>query len=475
MASIFLISLLSSVLCDPKVLALTDETFENTIKKNSIVLVKFYAPWCGHCKTFAPEYERLAHEVNKKSLPYIIANMDATVHPKTTESQGVGSYPTIKLYYEGTAMDYGGARSVEAILDFIAKATGPFSTELKTSEDIKKLTNAGKLISILATVDNETLKVYAKVGKKVYEYEYYNAEVGLMTEIFAGIKEGNVVVLKSFDEYQVVYTESFNEDSLLQFLNFQKNPVVVPINQEVIKNVFNTGKQTGVLLMHSGLQPELPITEDEFRKAALTLRSPDFAFAKTDIQESWGQRAANFLGIEECPKPILIIVMKKGEFYTYRYEGELTADNIKKFIEQYKEGKVKRYLKSEEEPKENPGPVFKVVGKSFKKEVLDNDNDVLVKFHAPWCGQCKKLVPIFKSLAGDMKENKKLKFLEIDATKNDVEGHVIKFYPTLKFFPGKDKSDVKVYNGDRTEDDLKKFIIEMTSYPELFNEKKSDL
>lgn len=42
------------------------------------VLVKFYAPWCGHCKKMAPDYEKAAELIREKNPNIVIADFDAT-------------------------------------------------------------------------------------------------------------------------------------------------------------------------------------------------------------------------------------------------------------------------------------------------------------------------------------------------------------------------------------------------------------
>lgn len=59
------------------------------------VLVEFYAPWCGHCKSLEPKYEELAKNLaGNKNI--VIAKVDATAN----EIAGVSirSFPTIKLW-----------------------------------------------------------------------------------------------------------------------------------------------------------------------------------------------------------------------------------------------------------------------------------------------------------------------------------------------------------------------------------------
>ena len=453
------------------VFVLTDENYEETLKKNPVVMVKFYAPWCGHCKSFAPEYEKAAKQVKEEGKPYILADLDATVHKNAAEKEGIQGFPTIKLFINGKPLEYSGDRTAEAVLNFIDKKTSPPSTELKTVDEIKAKKDGKGLRCIFVLGDDAAMTEYVEVAKAVEDYTYYHAPLNLVKEVFPEAAANNVVLIKDFDEGKAIYTEAVKADKLTEFLQSHMLPTVTEITQKVIEQVFRGSARKGVFLFRDASSANAKDIEAEFRKLAVALKSKEYVFVQSDIKEGWGQRVANFFGLEEASLPVLEIVQTKEEIIRYRHSGAITEAEMKTFMENFAKGTLPRYLKSEPEPTENPGPVYKLVGKSFKSMVLDNDDDVIVKFYAPWCGHCKKMAPIYVALAESLASNKKLKFMEIDSTKNDVEGHPIQGFPVVKFFPGKDKSNPHTYDGDRSEGDLAKFIKEKSSYavdmPEL--------
>ncbi|XP_061182893.1 thioredoxin domain-containing protein 5-like [Saccostrea echinata] len=97
---------------------LTDDSFPKHVETGSH-FIKFYAPWCGHCKRLAPTWEDLAmHYLGQEDVS--VAKVDCTVHRATCDSYGVRSYPTLYFFRNGEKVDeYQGGRSLEDLLDYM--------------------------------------------------------------------------------------------------------------------------------------------------------------------------------------------------------------------------------------------------------------------------------------------------------------------------------------------------------------------
>ncbi len=76
----------------------TDANFEETIKNNKVVLVDFWANWCGPCRALAPTIAELATEYSGKIL---VSKLDVDENPQTAERFQVFSIPTMIVFKDG--------------------------------------------------------------------------------------------------------------------------------------------------------------------------------------------------------------------------------------------------------------------------------------------------------------------------------------------------------------------------------------
>jgi thioredoxin 1 len=82
-----------------KPIVLTDATFENDVEKyQGIMLVDFWATWCGPCKMIAPIVEQIAQEHEGKIT---VGKLDVDANAQTAMKYGVMSIPTLILFKDG--------------------------------------------------------------------------------------------------------------------------------------------------------------------------------------------------------------------------------------------------------------------------------------------------------------------------------------------------------------------------------------
>jgi protein disulfide-isomerase A1 len=116
------------------VITVVGKNFKEVVVDNdNDVFIEFYAPWCGHCKKLAPEWEKLASDF-KDVKGLTIAKMDATANE--VDGVDIRGYPTLKFYPKGSKsspVDYDGGRDLDS-----------FKTWLKEKSESLKAYAAGR-------------------------------------------------------------------------------------------------------------------------------------------------------------------------------------------------------------------------------------------------------------------------------------------------------------------------------------------
>lgn len=99
------------------VVDLTADTFDDHLSDpaNGLWFLKFYAPWCGHCKQLAPTLDKVAPFLSGKMS---FGKIDCTREKKLCGRFDVRGYPTLQIFRDGDYFPYPGKRDADSIIDF---------------------------------------------------------------------------------------------------------------------------------------------------------------------------------------------------------------------------------------------------------------------------------------------------------------------------------------------------------------------
>lgn len=108
-----------------QVVELTPDNFDSVVDGSKSAFVEFFAPWCGHCKKLAPDWETLGNAFGG-SKDVVIAKVDADAHKELGSRFDVHGYPTLKWFPKGssTPEEYQGGRSLDELTEYVTQRSG---------------------------------------------------------------------------------------------------------------------------------------------------------------------------------------------------------------------------------------------------------------------------------------------------------------------------------------------------------------
>lgn len=450
------------------VLDLNTDNFDSTVDNAEVILVEFFAPWCGHCKRLAPEYETAATELKKSNIPIAKVDADKEENKPLAARFGIRGFPTLKLFRKGKVVsDYQGDRTSDAIVSYMKKQSLPAISTLTSADQAKTFSTSDRLVAVGFFNDKESseYKAFKEASDALRDNILFGEVVGNadVNKEFEVTDTPTVILFKQFDEGKNVLNKDGFAD-IQTFLKTNSVPLIDEIGPNNYQNYLESGLPLAYLFVDTGVDGQKDSFLDKLRAVA-TATKGKLNWVWIDWQKY--AKHSERLGLSGKSVPAVAIEkMQEGTHYAFDEAAEITTETIRAWADKFLAGDLQPTIKSEEIPATNDEPVKVVVAKSFADIVLDPSKDVLVEFYAPWCGHCKKLAPIYDELGAALKNVPSVVIAKMDATANDVDGkYGVRGFPTLKFFPANNKENPIDYEGDRSLEDLQQFVKSHASVP----------
>lgn len=434
------------------VVAMNTKAFDDALKQHKHMLVEFYAPWCGHCKKLAPEYEKAAADLKGKVL---LVKVDATEEKELSTRYNVKGYPTLIWFQDGVQAEYDGGRTAETIVEWCTSMTGPAVIESQSPPDAS--VERPRMV-LTAPAMTPAFEAAAKANRRKATW-YFTQGSGPAKVVLAHHGEDPIEVPGGGSDQKEL--ETFIADHQL------------PMFGKLDGDTFDRYQEAGKGIVWSLFEAEDGKVETIDRKyrPMMTEIAKKFKgkyFVTYTDTEKFKDALDSMLGITDFPA--IAVQKKAGDKKKYIHRGDMTSSAITRFLEDIEAGRIEPTLKSEPVPVTNNEPVRIVVGTTLKEEVFTPNKDVLIEVVAPWCGHCKKLEPDYLKLAKKLQKEELgdlLVIAKIDGTANDspVEAMEWTGFPTI-YFVKAGSSEPMTYEGERTAKGLWKYIKRHSTHSE---------
>jgi len=449
---------LGEVVLEEGVMVLDTDNFQGAITDNSMVLVEFYAPWCGHCKKLAPEYASAAATLAEAGSPVKLAKVDATENKELGTQFGVKGYPTLKFFKDGVAQEYGGGRTADTIVAWLnKKAVGIPNLDSEKAANDLLAENKVVAIGFFKDLESKEAKAFTTAADALEEVMCAITSNDAVFTLMGVEDDAAVVVMKKFDDLRTQLEGDITVDSVTAFVGSNSLPLVVDFNTDTAKAIFQGSYKNHLMLFLSQQDPKFEYILNDARKIAKDYKG-DVMFVCVTTDEEEHKRVIDFFGIGQEELPTFRITASEEDMVKYKPEdSSLTEANLRAVLQQFKAGELAPHLKSEDLPADwDAAPVKVLVSSNFASVALAEGKEVLVEFYAPWCGHCKKLAPVWDELGEHFKDDESVVIAKIDMTANELATVSVRGFPTIKLF--KADNTVVDYNGGRTLEDFIKFL-----------------
>lgn len=460
---------------DAGVLVFTDDDFDINIKEHEVVLVKFFVPWCGHCQNLAPEFESAANVLKNNEPKVVLAEVDCSSEGKATcNTYGVKGYPILKVFTNGElSFGYNGPRKTAAdIIKYMSDKVGAILPELKTVEEFDEY---------LSGLDNVVMGFFEKQGSafdKTFKL-FFNSQRDRYK--FARTYSNKLMTRYGYRDDIVIFRAHKLETKLEQGqIKFEGNLTLYELRSWLTSNYHGlVGYRTEsnmeqfdapLVIVYGDIDFSGKPTDTRYYRNRVMTVAKKFAYGKRKVTfalsdaKDFRQEIVDFSLDPAAERPL--VVARDALQKRYAMRTEFSMEGLEQFINEMLNGTIDPYVKSDEIPLQDDGPIKTVVTKNFEKILYDRTKDVVLILDAAWCQICKTIVKKLEKIAEKLKDDSDIIIAKMDVSTNELpRPYFVKGYPSIYFSSRKEKLNPKLFEGKFEVDDMLRFIAAEATTP----------
>uniref|UniRef100_A0A5B7BPT5 protein disulfide-isomerase n=1 Tax=Davidia involucrata TaxID=16924 RepID=A0A5B7BPT5_DAVIN len=425
------------------VIELNNDNTKRVIDDNEFVLVLGYAPWCARSAELMPQFAESATALKELGSPLLMAKLDAERYPKAASILGIKGFPTLLLFVNGSSQSYTGGFTSQEIVIWARKKTGVPVIRISSVTEAKEFLKKHSMfaVGLFEKFEGSEYEEFVKAATSDNEIQFVETiDIGVANVLFPDTKPNNLFLgfVKSEPEKYTLFESTFRMDEILQFLDYNKFPLVTIVTELNSVRVYSSPIKMQVYVF--GGADDLKNLLEPLQDVARKFKSKIMLLYVDIREDNLAKPFLTLLGLEESEGTV-VAAFDNRISSKYLLESDPTPSKIEEFCLGLLHGTLAPYYKSQPMPDNKEASIQTIVGKTFDDLVLSSSKNILLEVHAPWCINCETTSKQIEKLAKHFKGLDNLIFARIDASANEHPKLQIDDYPTLLFYPADDKSN----------------------------------
>lgn len=296
-----------------EVVSLTSETFDNFVAQ-APTFVKFFAPWCGHCKKLAPTWMQVARRMQHKLN---IAEVNCDEFKSLCSKQGVTGYPMLFYYSHGAKTEYTGSRKYEPLVAFADKAASPTMQQI-SAHDLDKVVHENPVayVLLLSSSNEQIMNEVAKDSQLLLGSPpiFVSSSKELFTRYDIPTTESWVILsFKDNDPKEPISVfDSSISDKLSTWLFANRLPTSIELSRDVFQQVMHAPHNPLVVItatpndIQNDVSSKLNDIAKKWRLRKNHVGRQDVIFTWMDADQ-WGSWMKSMYGVKVKDQPKVVV------------------------------------------------------------------------------------------------------------------------------------------------------------------------